>query len=161
MSNDRGSTESFGLETVVLAVGGRDENRAEKLVDVALQITSPGHSEVVVVHTFDSDSYTETVQSISSTADEYIEPDELAAQMDVVQGITSQLTENDIDCDVRATTGRKGQGIVDIAADLDADRVIVGGQQRSPTGKAIFGSMVQKVLLNAPCPVTFVRDQDN
>ncbi|QRV17672.1 universal stress protein (plasmid) [Haloterrigena salifodinae] len=159
MSNDRGSTDPFGLETVVLAVGGRDENRVKRLVDVALQITTPERSKVVVVHVFDKDSYTETVQSISNTGDEYIEPDELASQMAVVQQITDRLAENSIDCDVRATTGRKGQGIVDISAEVDADRVIVGGQQRSPTGKAIFGSMVQKVLLNAPCPVTFVRDQ--
>lgn len=160
MPTDRDSADPFGLETVVLAVGGRDENRVERLADVALQITTPERSEVVVVHVFDKDSYTETVQSISSRADEYIEPDELASQMTVIRSITDRLAENSIDSDVRATTGRKGQGIVDISAEVDADRIIVGGQQRSPTGKAIFGSMVQKVLLNAPCPVTFVRDQN-
>lgn len=158
-SNDRDSTEPFGLETVVLAVGGRDEDRVERLVDVATQITSPERSTVVVVHVFDKDSYTETVQSISEQADEYINPDELASRMNVVQELTDRLAERSIDCEVRATKSGKGEGIVDIATEQSADQVIIGGRRRSPTGKAIFGSMVQTVLLNAPCPVTFVRDR--
>jgi nucleotide-binding universal stress UspA family protein len=46
-----------------------------------------------------------------------------------------------------------------VARDVDADMVVTGGRKRSPAGKAVFGSTAQKVLMNAPCPVTFVRSE--
>lgn len=163
MNGDSAITDSSnvsGLETILLAVGGSDENRVDALVDVIKEIAPPTDLTVIVVYMFDFDSHEETIQNISGTADEYIDPDELASQMTPVETIAEQLEEVSIDYDVRATTGTKGDGIVDIATESDADRVVVGGRHRSPTGKAIFGSTVQKVLLNAPCPVTLVRESE-
>ncbi|WP_408960405.1 universal stress protein [Natrinema sp. 74] len=154
------TTDDIGLETILLAVGGRDESRVDALATAVKRVLSPTTSEVIIVHVFDRDSYNETIKNVSDTANERIDPDRLAARMSVVRELTDRLEEEPITCDVRATTGRKGEGIVEIATDSDADRIVVGGRKRSPTGKAIFGSMVQTVMLNAPCPVTFVRDQE-
>jgi nucleotide-binding universal stress UspA family protein len=49
--------------------------------------------------------------------------------------------------------------IVEVAEAVGADRLFVGRRDRSPTGKAIFGSVAQAVMLSAPCPVTFVRGE--
>ncbi|MFB6222169.1 MAG: universal stress protein [Haloarcula sp.] len=105
---------------------------------------------------FDSNSYREAVEQILETPDGDIEPDALATQE-----ITDQLEAEAISTVPRATTGGSGGGIVGIAKDDSADRVIVGGRQRSPAGKALFGSTAQEVMLNAPCPVTFVRDHSD
>ncbi|ERH12580.1 MAG: universal stress protein UspA related nucleotide-binding protein, partial [halophilic archaeon J07HB67] len=59
--------------------------------------------------------------------------------------------------DIEGRIGDPGAAVANVAADLAADRVVVGGRDRSPTGKAGFGSTAQNVLLSAPCPVTFVR----
>lgn len=48
------------------------------------------------------------------------------------------------------------RGILDAAADLDPEQIVVGGRRRSPTGKAIFGSVTQRVILNSDTPVTVV-----
>ncbi|MFC6725130.1 universal stress protein, partial [Halobium palmae] len=71
--------------------------------------------------------------------------------------IASAFEEAGVDYEVRGVIGDKGKAIVDLAGDVEADRVLVGGRKRSPTGKAVFGSTAQEVILSSPCPVTFVR----
>lgn len=47
--------------------------------------------------------------------------------------------------------------IVDYAESEDARYIVVSPQQRSQTGKILFGSVAQSVLLNAHCPVVSLR----
>ena len=150
---------SAGLETVLLAIGGRDGTRIDSLVTTVREIAPPNDATVVIAHVFDNGSYREAVERILDAETADIEPDELAAEMGVTRGVTEELADDSIDCYARATTGIRGEGIVEIAEEVDADRVVVGGRQRSPAGKAVFGSTAQTVMLNAPCPVTFVRDR--
>jgi nucleotide-binding universal stress UspA family protein len=51
----------------------------------------------------------------------------------------------------------RGQRLVELADEVDADMVVLGGRNRSPAGKALFGSTAQEVMLGSSCPVTFVR----
>lgn len=152
--------DTLGLETVLLGVGGRDDSRVDGLVKTVQEIASPSDATVVIAHIFDRGSYKDAIEQVLDTDEKDIDPDELASRMTVTQEIIDNLEAEAIDCEPRATTGTSGEGIVEIAEEVEADRVIIGGRQRSPTGKAIFGSTAQEVLLHAPCPVTFVRDRE-
>lgn len=161
MSADTEDREgSTGLETVLLGVSGRDDARVDALADAAAEIAAPSDATVVIAHVFDRGSYRDAVEQLLDADDGSIEPDELASRMTVTREIIERLERDAVDCEPRATTGRNGEGIVEIAEDVGADRVVVGGRRRSPAGKALFGSLAQDVMLDAPCPVTFVRNRE-
>jgi len=43
------------------------------------------------------------------------------------------------------------------ARDCSADLVVVGVRHRTPVGKLLLGSVAQRVILDAPCPVLAVK----
>ena len=47
--------------------------------------------------------------------------------------------------------------IVDAAERLGASLVVIGLRRRTPTGKLLFGSQAQRILLDAHCPVLAVK----
>lgn len=159
-SSDLAETEGIGIDSVVLGVRASDDNRVEALVDAVTDLSEPMAFEVTIAYIFDKDSHNETIKQVVGTDSDHVDPDELAARMSVVRTITDRLEAASIDVETRAAPGTSGEGVVDIAESVDADRVIIGGRNRSPAGKALFGSAVQSVMFNASCPVTFVRDQE-
>ncbi|RDI70728.1 universal stress protein [Halopelagius longus] len=159
-ANTADRTDATGLDTVLLGIGGRDDARVDALVDAVRETAGPTDATVVVAHVFDKESYRDAVEQLLDAEGGTIEPDELASRMSLTREIIERLERDGIDCEPRATTGTSGEGIVEIAEEVGADRVVVGGRQRSPAGKAIFGSVAQEVMLEAPCPVTFVRNRE-
>jgi nucleotide-binding universal stress UspA family protein len=54
---------------------------------------------------------------------------------------------------VADVSGDPADVILEVAEDVDADLVVLGGRRRSPAGKALFGSVTQSVILHADRPV--------
>jgi nucleotide-binding universal stress UspA family protein len=50
-----------------------------------------------------------------------------------------------------------GEDIVRFAGEQKVDEIIVGVKKRSKVGKVLFGSTLQYVVLNAPCPVVTIK----
>lgn len=51
-------------------------------------------------------------------------------------------------------SGDPAASILGVADDIEADLIVLGGRHRSPVGKALFGSVAQKVILEGSIPVT-------
>ncbi len=47
--------------------------------------------------------------------------------------------------------------VLGVAAEVDADLVVVGVRHRTPVGKLVLGSTAQQILLGAACPVLAVK----
>ena len=47
--------------------------------------------------------------------------------------------------------------LLDAANHHDASVIVIGVRHRSPTGKLLFGSLAQEILLGAPMPVLAVK----
>ncbi|MCH7660702.1 MAG: universal stress protein [Euryarchaeota archaeon] len=148
----------MAIETILLAVGQEDEDRAKRLAETAIEIAEPTGAHVVLSHIFTNREFDEVVDQLDFDAGENPDPSDVAARHVTTRTVAQSLDAVDVDYEIRGSVGDRGETIVDLAKSEGADRVIVGGRRRSPTGKAVFGSTAQEVMLSAPCPVTFVRD---
>ncbi|NUB93442.1 universal stress protein [Haloterrigena sp. SYSU A121-1] len=71
-----------------------------------------------------------------------------------VTEVQESLEDAGITVELRGEVGDTGDVIIDVADEIDADVIVLGGPTQSPIGKVVFGSVGQYVLLNADRPVT-------
>ncbi len=66
--------------------------------------------------------------------------------------------ESDVSASVRQAMGADvADEIVRLAAEVGAELLVIGLRPRTPVGKMIMGSVAQRVLIDAPCPVLAVK----
>lgn len=147
----------MALQTILLAVGPGDADRAEALAEAVTDVAEPTGARVVLAHVFTDDEYDEVLGQLDYDPMDEIDPDEVASRHATVRELTRAFDDAGVEYDVQGRVGPHGESIVQLAKEVRADRAVVGGRKRSPAGKAVFGSTAQEVMLNAPCPVTFVR----
>jgi nucleotide-binding universal stress UspA family protein len=75
-----------------------------------------------------------------------------------VTEVSDRLDAEDVPFELRGAVGDTGDTILEVADEVDADLIVLGGPDRSPIGKAVFGSVGQYVLLNANRPVMMALD---
>lgn len=150
----------MSLDTILLAVGGTDTERTDNLAETVTDIAGPAGASVAVAHIFTKDEYENVREQLDMDQTSEATPDSIARRHVTVRGLTNSLADAGIDHTAYGRVTRDesvGEAILGLSDDVDAAMILVGGRHRSPTGKAIFGSTAQEVLLNADCPVTFVR----
>ncbi len=79
-----------------------------------------------------------------------------------LEAIRNQLTEAGVAHEIRQLVRGMdpADDLIQVAADVQADFIIIGLRRRSPVGKLILGSNAQRVLLDAPCPVLAVKSAE-
>ncbi|EMA72701.1 MULTISPECIES: universal stress protein [Halorubrum] len=78
---------------------------------------------------------------------------------DSVGVVEDRLTEAGVSVSKRREHGDPAEVIIEVAEELDVDNITMSGRRRSPTGKMLFGSTTQSVLLAADRPVTVILDE--
>jgi nucleotide-binding universal stress UspA family protein len=93
----------------------------------------------------------------SSRGDSYL--DSSFAGEDDLAEVRSLLDGSGLDYDLEQhVEGREGADeVVTAAEQRRASLVVIGLRRRTPTGKLLFGSDAQRILLDAPCPVLAVK----
>lgn len=76
-----------------------------------------------------------------------------ATRIKSVKEATEYLEGNGVEVTVMDDSGEAARDILDRAEEDDVDAIVLGGRKRSPTRKAIFGSVTQEVILNTDRPV--------
>jgi nucleotide-binding universal stress UspA family protein len=63
------------------------------------------------------------------------------------------LEDEGVDVTLQESSGDTAQGILSMAESVDADLLVVAGRKQTPTGKVLFGSVTQGVVLGTDRPV--------
>lgn len=127
------------MSTIVAGVD-TDTDRARALANGILALPGVEDAEVVLVHAFHENPEGASVDQVGA-----------------VRRARELLADAGVEVILDETSGETAEALLDVADEHDADLLAVAGRKRSPTGKAVFGSVAQAVMLDAPCPVTFVR----
>jgi nucleotide-binding universal stress UspA family protein len=121
----------------ILVCVDTDTERAKKQVESITSLPlETKEVEIITYHVFragDDDVKAENLRSVAKV----VEALENA-------GLSSTVTQSN---------GDATRNILDKAKEVDADVISLAGRKRSPTGKALFGSVTQDVILKADRPV--------
>jgi nucleotide-binding universal stress UspA family protein len=72
--------------------------------------------------------------------------------------LEEQLTASGVEHELRQTMGRDiADEILAVAKEIAADAIVIGIRHRTPVGKLIMGSVAQRVIIDATCPVIAVK----
>ena len=73
--------------------------------------------------------------------------------------LRAELDATGLDYEVVHSVERKdgAEVLVDLAAETNAELIVIGIRRRTPVGKLILGSQAQRILLEAECPVLAVK----
>lgn len=150
----------MGLNSVLVAVGEGDVDRLDRLAAAAIEIAQPVDATVQIAHVFTPAEYDEIRTRLNIEQESDVTPTKVAKRYTTIRDLGGLLDEAGVTyhCHGRVSDRRTdSECLLALADQVEADRILVGGRKRSPTGKVLFGSTAQEIILNAPCPVTFVR----
>lgn len=140
----------------VLLPASNHSRWAESVADVVVDTEGDEDVTAVVTHVFDEAEIASTNENLDIEGRAKV--DELATRKSGVTAAVDRLSDAGIDTEVRGVEhdGAPAEAIVDAVETEDADRLYMYSRKRSPAGKAVFGSTLQEVILEARVPVVVV-----
>jgi nucleotide-binding universal stress UspA family protein len=142
------------FKKIVWATDGSDS--ADKALVVAKMLATEGGGEVVAVHCEEMTLPGKGGGSYHVAANE----DELKAK---IEGQVSELTGAGITARLETTrskVGGAGHAIASAASVHESDAIVVGTRGHTPIAGLLVGSVTQRLLHIAPCPVIVVPNRD-
>lgn len=132
---------------VLLAVD-TDEQRAKRAAQAVAGLPGDGEElEVVILNVFEE---FESPGEIPVSSEELYEETDFPESVEVAREILETAGADTIE---RREHGDPTDRILAVAEEIDADSIAMSGRKRSATGKVLFGSVSQSVLLSADRPV--------
>ncbi|WP_042662599.1 universal stress protein [Haloferax sp. ATB1] len=139
--------------TVVAAVD--DSNRAATVLArasaLAADLGEPLHSLHVLQRTDLVDTLEKEVEGQAVTENREVR--RVGAEIIERAAANAELEHDTAEIENVVRVGDPAEQITTYADGVDTRYIVVGGRRRSPTGKALFGSVTQRVMLSSEVPV--------
>ncbi len=136
---------------ILVAVDGSEANKLA--VDTAVNLAKTQNAKLTAICVFDIGSY---ASMINYSNDDTGRIEEMSNEA-VVYAKEAAAKEG-LDLTIKAVTGKPVDAIVTEAANNDL--VVCGTHGRTGLSHALIGSVAERVVRLAPCPVLVVRDQN-
>jgi nucleotide-binding universal stress UspA family protein len=144
----------------------RDSDRTEELLREAGEYADGVDAQLVLLSFISEEDYERDIKTLESIGDvENVTYSEQAALDGIEQELEEAASEAfvgfsvEYETVVTTTEGDKyAEATLDTASKHDCDHIFVVGRKRTPTGKAIFGDQVQRVILNFDGYVTVTTE---
>lgn len=133
-----------------------ETERAKQIVPLAHDLATRYDEPLIVLHvipTEDYEAHREALESIPEFSNFSLSQTTDSAARFARQVVTETVGDTTIEVETRGRIGDVADETLAEARRIDPRFLVISGRRRSPTGKAIFGSSAQKILLNATCPV--------
>jgi nucleotide-binding universal stress UspA family protein len=75
---------------------------------------------------------------------------------ETVESVAEEAEEHRLESTTAVIEGSASDELTDYIEENDIDHVVMGGRKRSPTGKMLFGSVTQSLILHSDVPVTVI-----
>ncbi len=134
---------------------------SESALSTAVDLAEHYSAEVVLMHAVNdidpmpSPSYTLTPQMVEQIPQLMEQMQENARQ--ALQNLIDQYIGRRVPADVLVTTGPPAHSIVNAVDELNADLIVIATHGRSGIRGFFFGSVAEKVVRTADCPVLTVK----
>ncbi len=94
---------------------------------------------------------------VNATRGDALVDDRYAGNPELVR-LEAELADSGVEHEIRQTMGADvAEQVLQVVDEVGAPLVVVGLRRRTPVGKLIMGSVSQRILLDADCPVHAVK----
>lgn len=152
----------IAIKTILLPTDGSE--CSQKAMAYALAFANQFRARVVGLYVIDQrwedqtrQNFGEVQQAILQKA---IERSENEAR-GIVEAVADAGTKVGVAVDPRIVTGTPVEQIVRLAKELSVDLIIMGTHGRTGISHVFLGSVAEKVVRRAPCPVLTVRPREH
>lgn len=130
---------------------------ADQALDVATRMASEAGGEVLAVHCIEMTFPGKASGRYPVFADEDEVKSKITTQVKqlAAHGVTAQMEIT------RTGAGHAAHAIADVARDQHGEVIVVGTHGRGPVAGLLLGSVTQRLLHTAPCPVLAVPAHDS
>lgn len=141
---------SLVISMVIVAAIDRSD-RVSSVLEEAESLAEAFGEPLHVVHVISRSEFINLEQTAYDEERKSLSMDEIRSfASDYAERAAEEVT---VEYKPVGVVGQPANEIVTYSTDIDAKYIVVAPEKRSPTGKALFGSVAQSVILNADCPV--------